>query len=75
MMMSAEQSVELLAGETEVLPLCPPQIPHGLIQAGTRATVVGSRRPTAWAKARSTIQVDTYDFLAQLPTLTFSNRK
>jgi hypothetical protein len=32
--------------------LCPPQIPHDLTQAGTRATTMGSRRPTAWSTAR-----------------------
>jgi hypothetical protein len=34
------------------MPLCPPQIPHDLTWARTRATVVGSRRLTAWAMAR-----------------------
>jgi hypothetical protein len=34
------------------VPLCPPQIPHGLTQARTRATSVGSRRLAAWAKSR-----------------------
>jgi hypothetical protein len=29
------------------VPLCPPQIPHGLIWARTRAGAVGSRRLTA----------------------------
>jgi hypothetical protein len=28
-------------------PLCPPQIPHELTQAGTRAAAVGSRRLTS----------------------------
>jgi hypothetical protein len=46
-------------GETEVLgkkpvpvPLCPPQIPHGLTRDRTRASVMGCRRLTAWAMAR-----------------------
>jgi hypothetical protein len=43
-------------GKTEELwekpvpvPLCPPQIPHGLTRAWTRASVVRGRRPTTWA--------------------------
>jgi hypothetical protein len=46
-------------GKTEVLeeklvpvPLCPPQIPHGLTRDRTRASAVGGRRLTAWAMAR-----------------------
>jgi hypothetical protein len=46
-------------GETEVLgekpvpvPLCPPQIPHGLTWDRTLASAVGGRRLTAWAMAR-----------------------
>jgi hypothetical protein len=46
-------------GKTEVLgekpvpvPLCPPQIPHGLIRDRTRASAVRGRRLTAWAMAR-----------------------
>jgi hypothetical protein len=35
------------------VPLCPPQIPHHLAWARTRAAVVGSRRLTAWANART----------------------
>jgi hypothetical protein len=34
------------------VPLCPPQIPHDLTRARTRAAAVGSRRLTAWAMAR-----------------------
>jgi hypothetical protein len=34
------------------VPLCPPQIPHDLTQARTRAAAVGSQRLTAWAMAR-----------------------
>jgi hypothetical protein len=29
------------------MPICPPQIPHGLIRALTRASAVGSQRITA----------------------------
>jgi hypothetical protein len=49
-------------GKTEVLgekpvhhcpvPLCPPQIPHGLRRDRTRPSAVGGRRLTAWAMAR-----------------------
>jgi hypothetical protein len=34
------------------VPLCPPQIPHGLTWARTRASAVTGRRLTAWAMAR-----------------------
>jgi hypothetical protein len=34
------------------VPLCPPQIPHGLTREWTRASAVGGRRLTAWAMAR-----------------------
>jgi hypothetical protein len=34
------------------VPLCPPQIPHDLTWARTRAAVVGSWWLTAWAMAR-----------------------
>ena len=52
--------VELnLQGKTEVLgekpvsmPLCPPQIPHGLTRDRGRASAVTGRRLTAWAMAR-----------------------
>jgi hypothetical protein len=54
-MMSVEQSVEWVTGETEVLgekpapvPLCPPQSPHDL----TSATVAGSQWLTTWAMAQ-----------------------
>jgi hypothetical protein len=46
-------------GKTEALrekpvpvPLCPPQIPHGLALDRTRSSAVGGRRLTAWAMAR-----------------------
>jgi hypothetical protein len=40
-------------------PLCPPQIPHDLTWARTRAAAVGSRWLTAWAMARP----DTISFI------------
>jgi hypothetical protein len=50
-------------GKTEVLgekpvpvPLCLPQIPHGLTRDRTRASAVGGRRLTAWAMARPYIK-------------------
>jgi hypothetical protein len=40
-------------GEKPVpVPLCPPQIPHGLTQAWTRASAVTGWRLTTWAMAR-----------------------
>jgi hypothetical protein len=33
------------------LPLCPPQIPHGLTQVWTQDSVVSGQRLTAWATA------------------------
>jgi hypothetical protein len=51
-------------GKTEVLgekpvpvPLCPPQIPHGLKGDWTQASAVRGRRLTAWAMARPQIRV------------------
>jgi hypothetical protein len=39
-------------GENPVpVPLCPPQIPHGLTRDRTRASAVRGRRLTAWAMA------------------------
>jgi hypothetical protein len=34
------------------VPLCPPQIPHGLTRARTRASAVRGQRLTAWVMAR-----------------------
>jgi hypothetical protein len=39
------------------VPLCPPQIPHGLTWDRTRAATVGSQRLTAWAMARPTCEL------------------
>jgi hypothetical protein len=40
-------------GEKPVpVPLCPPQIPHGLTRDRTRASAVRGRRLTAWTMAR-----------------------
>jgi hypothetical protein len=40
------------------MPLYPPQIPHDVTWARTRAAAVGSRRITAWAMARSSPQIN-----------------
>jgi hypothetical protein len=41
-------------GKPVPVPLCPPQIPHGLTRDRNRASVVGGRRLTAWTMARPT---------------------
>jgi hypothetical protein len=53
-------------GKTEELwekpvpvPLCPPQIPHGLTRAWTRASAARGRRLTTWAIARPGFTVCT----------------
>jgi hypothetical protein len=55
------------------VPLCPPQIPHGLIRDRTRASAVGGRRLTAWAMARPLHRSYMYNALAMgevfLPSL------
>jgi hypothetical protein len=43
---------KVLRGKPVPVPLCPPQIPHGLTRDRTRASAVGGRRRTAWAMAR-----------------------
>jgi hypothetical protein len=43
---------EVLGEKPVPVPLCPPQIPHGLTQHRTQASEVGDRRLTAWAMAR-----------------------
>jgi hypothetical protein len=42
----------LQGGEPVPVPLCPPQIPHGLSRDRTRASTVRGWRLTAWAMAR-----------------------
>jgi hypothetical protein len=55
------------------VPLCPPQIPHDLTWDRTRAAAVGSRRLTAWAKARPVLvrllmdRGVTFDLITQWP--------
>jgi hypothetical protein len=44
---------KVLGGKPVPVPLCPPQIPHGLTRDRTRASAVEGRRLTAWAMARS----------------------
>jgi hypothetical protein len=44
------------SGEKPVpVPLCPPQIPHGLTRDRTQASAVRGRRLTAWAMARPSV--------------------
>jgi hypothetical protein len=42
---------EELCGKPSPVSLCPPQIPHGLTRARTRASAKRGRRLTAWAMA------------------------
>jgi hypothetical protein len=44
------------------MPLCPPQIPHDLTWARTRATAEGNRRLTAWAMTRPPLLASTNYF-------------
>jgi hypothetical protein len=48
--------------------LCPPQIPHGLSRARTRASAMRGRRLTTWAMARP--QLSTYFILLRFQFLT-----
>jgi hypothetical protein len=66
--MNVERSVEWeLTGKADVLgerkpapvPLCPPQIPHDLTWAQTRAAAVGSRRLTACTMAQPYVIIST----------------
>jgi hypothetical protein len=51
---------EELGGKPILVPLCPPQIPHGLTRDRTRAS--HRRRLTAWAMARPCERVRTSVF-------------
>jgi hypothetical protein len=49
------------SGEKPVpVPLCPPQIPHGLTRDRNRASAVGDRRLTAWAMARPYLPITSH---------------
>jgi hypothetical protein len=57
---------EIDRGKTEVLgekpvpvPLCPPQIPHGLTRDRTQASALRGQLLTAWAMARPYEDVST----------------
>jgi hypothetical protein len=55
-------------GEKPVpVPLCPPQIPHGLTRAWIRTSVVKVRRLTAWAMARPQIYLLLIYITCQCP--------
>jgi hypothetical protein len=57
-------------GEKPVpVPLCPPQIPHGLTRARSRASAVRGRRLTTWAMARPG------EFLSLTKTILFGRNK
>jgi hypothetical protein len=45
--------IEELGEEPTLVPLCPPQIPHGVTLARTRASALRGRRLSAWAVVRS----------------------
>jgi hypothetical protein len=68
-------------GKTEVLgekpvpvPLCPPQIPHGLIRSRTRASAVRDRQLTAWTLVEEVIKVSNEDGKRyKLDTVEFKN--
>jgi hypothetical protein len=45
-------NTEVLGGKPVPVPLCPPQIPHGLTRYRTRAFAVRGRPLTAWAMTR-----------------------
>jgi hypothetical protein len=47
-----EGKTEVLGGKPVPVPLCPPQIAHGLIRDRTRASAMEGRQLTAWAMAR-----------------------
>jgi hypothetical protein len=47
-----QEKTEELGEKPVPLPLCPPQIPHGLTRARTPASAVRDRRLTTWAMAR-----------------------
>jgi hypothetical protein len=44
------------------VPLCPPQIPHGLTRDQTQASAVRGRRLTAWAMARPCLYIASNKF-------------
>jgi hypothetical protein len=46
------RGAEVLGEKLALVPLCPPQIPHDLTWAPTRAAAVGSRQLPARATAR-----------------------
>jgi hypothetical protein len=45
------------------VPIYPPQIPHDLTRARTRAAAVGNRRLTAWAMARPSLYVNIIGYV------------
>jgi hypothetical protein len=51
-----QRKTEELGEKPVPVPLCPPQIPHGLTQVRTRASAVRGWRLTTWAMARPLLQ-------------------
>jgi hypothetical protein len=50
--MKRTEKIEATEEKPVPVPLCPPQIPHGLTRDRTRASAVGGRRLTAGAMVR-----------------------
>jgi hypothetical protein len=62
-----QQKTEELGEKPVPLPLCPPQIPHGLTRARTRDSAVRGRRLTSWAIARPPSRHGTVYYCITLP--------
>jgi hypothetical protein len=52
--------IEELGKKPVPVPLCSPQIPHGLIRVRTRSSAVRGQRLTTWAMARPAVLVTSY---------------
>ena len=57
--MTLTEETTVLGGKSVSLPLCPTQIPHGLVRDRRRASAVRGRRLTARAMARTCRDGDT----------------
>jgi hypothetical protein len=55
-MIDWQGKIEELGEKPVPVPLCPPQIPHGLPRARTPASAVRGRRLTTWDRARPSVQ-------------------
>jgi hypothetical protein len=54
-----QRKTEVVGEKPVSVPLCPPQIPHGLNRDRNRASAVGGRRLTAWAMVRPQCHLNT----------------